>query len=83
MGLTERSFLERMELMGLTTKHVTNYDRIVSKSPEELAEYLAPCACPPIHFDKTVDIDCPVGEEPCKSDCKNCWIYWLKQEAEE
>lgn len=42
MGLTEPSFLERMELNGFTgSKIVTNYDLLISKTPEELAEWLA------------------------------------------
>lgn len=61
-------------------KPVTHYDRIVSKSPEELAGYLAPCACPPIYFTETGVIDCP--EEPYESACKNCWLEYLKREVE-
>lgn len=65
-------------------KPSTNYDRIISKSLEELAEYLAPCACPPIRFNKnTGDIVCPENKEPSASDCKTCWLDWLKQEATE
>ena len=65
-------------------KPTTNYDRIISKTPEEFAEYLAPCACPPIRFNKnTGDIVCPVNKEPSASGCKSCWLDWLKQEAGE
>jgi hypothetical protein len=39
MGLTERGFLERMELMGLTAaKPITNADRIRSLTDDELAD---------------------------------------------
>ena len=41
MGLTERSFLERMELMGLTeSRAVTNADRIRAMTDEELANFI-------------------------------------------
>ena len=61
---------------------VRNADRIRAMTDEELAEYLAPCACPPIRFNKnTGDIVCPVNKEPCESDCKSCWLDWLKEEA--
>ena len=63
-------------------KPINNADRIRAMTDEELAEYLAPCACPPIRFNKnTGDIVCPVNKEPCESDCKSCWLDWLKEEA--
>lgn len=62
----------------------SNYDRIISKTPEELAEYLAPCACPPIRFNKnTGDIVCPANKKPSASGCKSCWLDWLRQEADD
>ena len=64
-------------------KPITNADRIRSMTDEELAEYLAPCACPPIRFNKnTGDIVCPVNKEPSASDCKSCWLDWLREEAD-
>jgi hypothetical protein len=49
---------------------VTNYDRIISKTPEELAVWLS-IYCrgktPPY--------------EPCRNSCEACWLDWLKQEA--
>lgn len=64
-------------------KPTTNADRIRAMTDEELAEYLAPCACPPIKFNKnTGDIVCPVNKEPSASDCKSCWLDWLKEEVE-
>lgn len=60
----------------------TNADRFRVMTDKELAGYLAPCACPPIRFNKnTGAIVCPVNEEPCESDCLSCWLDWLKQEA--
>lgn len=61
---------------------ITQGDFIRSIADEKLAEYLAPCACPPIRFNKnTGDIICPVNKKPCESDCKHCWIDWLKKEV--
>lgn len=61
---------------------ITQGDSMRSMADDELAEYLAPCACPPIRFNKnTGDIICPINKEPCESDCKRCWIDWLKKEV--
>lgn len=56
-------------------KPTTHYDRIISKTPEEMAEYHTKmCGCPP-------------GNDPifcgmATIGCKGCWLDWLKQEAE-
>lgn len=55
----------------------TNYRRIVSKSPEELAKWLALHPCLPL---------CPAQTEKCfvssKTDsCAERWIDWLMKEA--
>lgn len=61
-----------MCVLDRTKKPITNYDRLVSKSPEELAEWLGDTdACPPgecTHFYD--DVDCPA-----------CWLDWLKKEV--
>ncbi len=55
---------------------ITNYDRIVSKSPEELAMLISE------------NIDCGVcenvfGLRPCSERCcTDFWLDWLKQEGE-
>lgn len=50
---------------------LTNYDRVISKSPEKLAAWFnSYFTCPP----KTT---CPMGE----ASCEKCWLGWLKQEA--
>lgn len=54
-------------------KFRTNYDCIVSKSPEDLVEYIRvwfPEACPP-------------GRCPGEDYCYKCWLDWLKQEAQD
>ena len=52
-------------------KPQTNYDILISKTPEELAEWFGTHACcmrDPFFCTK------PGG-------CKKCWLEWLKQEA--
>ena len=53
----------------------TNYDRIISKTPEELAEWLwfKVGKCPP--FDV-----CPSQCIPCEA--KDCWLDWLREEEQ-
>ena len=49
----------------------TNYDRIIRKTPEEMAEFMAKTHC--------------VHKAPhCReSDCTQCWLDWLKQEVKQ
>lgn len=56
---------------------VTNYDRIISKTPEELAEWLyimrSRLTCiPDIQIEKCAK----------KTDCKKCYLEWVKMEGE-
>ena len=58
-------------------KPMTNYNRIISKTPEELAEWIdtvfAECEwCRPEKID-----------DDCERDCKLCILDWLKQETSE
>lgn len=56
---------------------VTNYDRLVSKSPEELAEWIMsiePAACP---FRDDHGDDCRFTH------CEKCWLDWLKEVVDE
>lgn len=62
-------------------KPVTNYDRIVSKSPEEMAEYLAERSVAPsctgkCHKDYEVYGD-------LRTFCHDCWLEYLKRVVEE
>ena len=58
-------------------KPMTNYDRIVSKSPEELAKIFACKCCPSAFFSNFTP-----EENPCNKyladDCFKCWLNWLK-----
>lgn len=56
----------------------TNYDRLISKTPEELA-IICEDGCPP-HY------GCPPikrEEMGLRSVCQKCWLDWLKAPAEE
>ena len=60
---------------------MTNADRIISKTPEELAEWLvnrspAPNCTGKCHKDYEI-----YGE--LRTFCYDCWLDWLKQETEE
>lgn len=48
----------------------TNADRIRTMSDKELAERLCAMICPDVHG-------------LCDEECKNCWLKWLQQPAEE
>ena len=57
-------------------KPQTNYDRLISKTPEEMAEWIEsiePAACP---WRDDYGDDCPY------TDCHNCWLGWLRSLAE-
>ena len=58
-------------------KPMTNYDRLISKTPEELAEWieliLEPSNCP----------DEEMGEACCRTSCEGCWLSWLKSPMKE
>lgn len=62
-------------------KPVTNYDRI-SKSPEELAEFLSKNrgGCRALTTESYV---CDFYTDDLNTDCKACWLDWLRREAKE
>lgn len=59
---------------------LTNYDRIISKTPEELAEFLQKNrgGCRALTTESYV---CDFYTDDLNTDCKACWLDWLKQEA--
>lgn len=67
-------------------KPLTNYDLIVSKSPEELAEWIETIAscerCPSRETVQKIHGSC-VGERVIsRASCKLKWLAYLKQEAQ-
>ena len=63
------------------TVEPTNYDRIITKTPEELAMLLgAPTIVSPPWCD--MNYDCPyIDQDPAR--CDLCALDWLRQEAKE
>ena len=62
--------------MKETTKVRTNYEHIISMTPEELAEWIEPIAdC------RRCKIDCKLRENGSPANCKFRWLDWLKQEV--
>lgn len=61
-----------------TSPPPTNYDRLISKSPEEMAKFISHIAgCPLNVFE-----DSPMGT--CIKNCRarDCWLEWLSKESE-
>lgn len=56
----------------------TNADRIRAMTDEELAEFHGENACPPGKTDQITLCD-PICER--YPECGNCWLDWLRQEA--
>lgn len=59
-------------------KPITNYDRIISKTPEELADFLYATWKEQDAFKKDVCERCP--DTSCQP---KCWLDWLKQQTED
>lgn len=57
-------------------EQITNYDRLISKTPEELAETYAG-GCP--NGDR---LNCGKYYLHGGRDCFNCWLDWLKSPVE-
>ena len=64
-----------------TNKHPSNADRIRAMTDEELAELLHKNrgGCRALTTESYV---CDFYTEDLNTDCKACWLDWLKQEAE-
>ena len=63
-------------------KPQTNYDRLISKTPEELA-VICEDGCPPTPGSPicaSVEI---IEGETVKAHCRRCWLNWLKSPAKE
>lgn len=63
-------------------KPQTNYDRIISKTPEELAVWLAQQEYRRPRFDGWLPLcNHVMGPRTCHKDgCEKCWLDWLRQE---
>ena len=56
-------------------RNKTNADRFSSKTPEELAKLFSHLCCP---YSLGGKVDCNAE----KNGCYQCWLDWLRQEAE-
>lgn len=60
---------------------ITNYDRLIQKSPEDLADAIVSAqynegdVCPPNHS-QTNDL-CLQADG-----CRRCWLHWLNKEVD-
>ena len=62
-------------------KPVTNYDRIVDKTPEELAEWIETIAnCDSCQYSWSLG-KCRGGDGTSHATCRLKWLEWLQQEA--
>lgn len=57
-------------------KPITNYDRIINKAPEELADFLYATWKQQDTFSKDVCEKCP--DTSCQP---KCWLNWLREEC--
>lgn len=69
-------YLEKLEKEKTNIKPYagkrTNYDLLISKTPEELAEYIR------VFFPEV----CHPGKCPGEDYCYKCWLDWLKNPAD-
>lgn len=74
-----------MERECLFYKPKTNYDRIISKTPEELAVWLAQQEYRRPRFDGWLPLcNHVMGAKACHAHgCEACWLDWLRKEAGE
>jgi len=78
-GCEDYDALDGCKSNGGCGKPITNYDRIISKTPEELAEWLRNIryswtCLPRDNGNRCADF---------KDDCNACWLDWLRQETKE
>ena len=60
---------------------ITNYDRIISKTPEELAKFMGELPCCPPGADVT-ELCYPMDSCEGTDLQVQCWLDWLQQEGE-
>ena len=76
-GVVDAATCPAVECCPNATPPLTNYDRIVSKTPGELAEWIASVT-------QGGDGSCAPGCHYCngKTSCTESWLEWLMQEVE-
>jgi hypothetical protein len=61
----------------------TNADKLRAMSDEELAEFFTPFYYDGPKFYCPAQADVGEGECAAKSDCRQCWLNWLRQEVQD
>lgn len=62
------------------SKALTNYERLIRKTLEEMAEFLNQDGdCPP---ERMFPDSCPNCDRVTPKVCHDCWLDWLKQEVD-
>ena len=61
-------------------KPQTNYDRLISMSPEALA-VICEHGCPPSLYWNCTKVEIIEGDT-VKEHCQRCWLNWLKSPAD-
>lgn len=82
-GVVDSATCPAVECCPNATPPLTNYDRIVRKTPEELAVWLAQQEYRRPGFDGWLPLcNHVMGAKVCHAHgCEACWLDWLRQEA--
>ena len=81
LPMDKTRFTKRINILTGEVYYPSNFDRIRAMSVEEMAEFFTPD-----YYDGP-KFYCPVqpviGEGECamRSDCRQCWLDWLKKEV--
>lgn len=67
---------QTIEAASIPNPVVTNYDRLISKTPEELAEWIESIE-PAARLWRDDH-----GDDCTHTDCVSCWLDWLKSPVE-
>lgn len=74
------SYFAKEDIFGrgeeTTQKPITNYDCLISKTPEELAEYID------LHTAEAMWCNSPPNDCPPHETCRLCILEWLKSPAD-
>lgn len=69
-----------MCVLDKTQKPITNYERLIHKTPEELASFMNHRACPP--GENVTELCADEDSSSVPDLCNLCWLTWLKEETD-
>lgn len=79
----ENVILEKRSDGTVSFRKVTNGDRIRALANEEIAEKFSFEKCPSFFGgNRSLAKNCSYPQEYDLSDCKNCWLEWLREEVD-